>query len=367
MAASKKFSHPKETCILFLEHVPHFSMWTSIFRYEGENMFEISDRLGHVILRATEDSNCCSRQCCERLRPFEMIIKDRQSNIAIKMIRPRACDNCICCPCWNQVLFLSSAKRICSGTFDSFGLSFQTLHVECPPGNYVGFVEQNVNIYKPTFDIFAADGETKKYIIGKIVNKATWLFVYFFVYILQRDRPRVSLRWEVFATRNAASVWGKDAFVVVKISFSTFLTWTGKKWAICKNFGQVRWKNREVTFSWHPFPRCFVASPVDFLKSSLRHLLLESGAVFIIAPCCTIPKYYNSSPNMMLKPVLQNRKLVHFRFDTHTSGFCRFGQVRQVWTWFSGRRRAGYQSGTCGKLLFDWLPLFRRRWRRRLI
>ena len=29
--------------------------------YEGENMFEISDRLGHVILRAKEDSSCCYR------------------------------------------------------------------------------------------------------------------------------------------------------------------------------------------------------------------------------------------------------------------------------------------------------------------
>ena len=32
--------------------------------YEGENMFEISDRLGHVILRAKEDSSCCYRQTC---------------------------------------------------------------------------------------------------------------------------------------------------------------------------------------------------------------------------------------------------------------------------------------------------------------
>ena len=72
--------------------------------YEGENLFEISDRLGHVILRATEDSNCCYRQCCERLRPFVMTIKDRQSNLVIKINRPKRCDNCFCCPCLNQVL-----------------------------------------------------------------------------------------------------------------------------------------------------------------------------------------------------------------------------------------------------------------------
>ncbi len=89
-------------------------------RYEGENMFEISDRLGHVILRATEDSNCCSRQCCERLRPFEMIIKDRQSKTVIKMTRPHRCDNCICCPCLNQVTNSANTKTGHFGIFQYF-------------------------------------------------------------------------------------------------------------------------------------------------------------------------------------------------------------------------------------------------------
>ena len=30
--------------------------------YDGENIFEIADRLGHIILRAKEDSSCCYRQ-----------------------------------------------------------------------------------------------------------------------------------------------------------------------------------------------------------------------------------------------------------------------------------------------------------------
>lgn len=76
--------------------------------YEGENIFEISDRLGHVILRAKEESSCLYRQCCERLRPFEMEIKDRQSRFAIRVTRPWRLDNCFCCPCLNQVsLFLA--------------------------------------------------------------------------------------------------------------------------------------------------------------------------------------------------------------------------------------------------------------------
>jgi hypothetical protein len=84
--------------------------------YEGENMFEISDRLGHVILRATEDSNCISRQCCERLRPFTMKLKDRQSQTVIHVKRPKRCDNCLCCPCLNQVLIIDQ-NRIETETF----------------------------------------------------------------------------------------------------------------------------------------------------------------------------------------------------------------------------------------------------------
>ena len=106
--------------------------------YEGENMFEISDRLGtyqdmvslkkkiinllilictknckigfsgHIIMRAHEDSNCCSRQCCERLRSFEMTIKDRKSESIIRIVRPQRCDNCLCFPCLNQVISLAN-------------------------------------------------------------------------------------------------------------------------------------------------------------------------------------------------------------------------------------------------------------------
>ena len=70
--------------------------------YEGENEFEVSiyiiisfaiitpglgnlaacvqvtDRFGHQIFLAEEDSSCCFRQCCESLRGFSMNLTDRQ-------------------------------------------------------------------------------------------------------------------------------------------------------------------------------------------------------------------------------------------------------------------------------------------------
>ena len=57
-------------------------------------------------MRAHEDSNCFSRQCCERLRSFEMTIKDRKSENIIRIVRPQRCDNCLCFPCFNQVILL---------------------------------------------------------------------------------------------------------------------------------------------------------------------------------------------------------------------------------------------------------------------
>ena len=138
--------------------------------YEGENMFEISDRLGHIILSAHEDSNCCARQCCERLRAFEINIKDRQSQKVIRITRPQRCDNCICFPCLNQVRF-SVANfyyfliNLKVGNTGKIAL-FQEMEVECPPGNVVGSVEQNINCYRPTLDINDQNGDVQYVIEG---------------------------------------------------------------------------------------------------------------------------------------------------------------------------------------------------------
>lgn len=51
--------------------------------YEGENEFEVTDRFGHQIFLAEEDSSCCFRQCCESVRGFDMNLTDRQGKPAI--------------------------------------------------------------------------------------------------------------------------------------------------------------------------------------------------------------------------------------------------------------------------------------------
>ena len=96
----------------------------------------MSDSFGNVIMRATEDSNCCLRQCCDQLRPFRMGIVDRAEKTVITVRRPLRCNNCYCCPCLTQ-----------------------RLDVEWPPGADIGYVDQNLSVYSPSFDVFDPQDE----------------------------------------------------------------------------------------------------------------------------------------------------------------------------------------------------------------
>ena len=51
---------------------------SSFFAFPAENEFEISDNFGTLFMKAYEQSNCCSRNCCEQLHGFHMEIRDRQ-------------------------------------------------------------------------------------------------------------------------------------------------------------------------------------------------------------------------------------------------------------------------------------------------
>jgi len=110
--------------------------------YEGENQFEVTDRFGHQIFLAEEDSACCFRQCCESLRGFEMALTDRQGKSSITISRPLRCDNCCICPCLTQAM-----------------------KVECH-GNLAGSVEQSISFFTPTYIIKDKEGEEKFVIEG---------------------------------------------------------------------------------------------------------------------------------------------------------------------------------------------------------
>eukprot|EP00095_Tigriopus_kingsejongensis_P007488 maker-scaffold580_size130538-snap-gene-0.22 protein:Tk07488 transcript:maker-scaffold580_size130538-snap-gene-0.22-mRNA-1 annotation:"hypothetical protein DAPPUDRAFT_211709" len=110
--------------------------------YEDENEFEIYDNFGAVILKAVEQSNCLSRQCCEQLRGFQLNIRDRQGNEVIHVRRPFRCNNIFCCPCLNQ-----------------------EMEVEFPKGNVIGKVDQKI-AFSPKYDISDGNGDVVYTITG---------------------------------------------------------------------------------------------------------------------------------------------------------------------------------------------------------
>ena len=57
--------------------------------------------------------------------------------------------------------------------FNFFTLKIKVLEVECPPGKVVGYVEQNLNCYRPTYDICGPEGDAQ-YVIEGPSSCKTW-------------------------------------------------------------------------------------------------------------------------------------------------------------------------------------------------
>ncbi|KAF2881506.1 hypothetical protein ILUMI_24663 [Ignelater luminosus] len=107
----------------------------AITGFETENKYSIKNNLGQKVYYAGEDSDCCSRNCCGPIRPFEMRIFDNFGNHVIHLNRPLACDTC-----W-------------------FPCCLQTIEVSAPPGTLIGTVEQNWSVFCPKFAVKNAAGE----------------------------------------------------------------------------------------------------------------------------------------------------------------------------------------------------------------
>jgi len=111
---------------------------------ETKNKYKIKNSQGQIIYTAKEDTDCCTRNCCGPLRPFDLIIKDSQEREVIHLSRPFACGSCLC-PCL-----------------------LQSIEVEAPPGTPVGRVVQDWSMCTPQFRILDASGETVLRIEGPL-------------------------------------------------------------------------------------------------------------------------------------------------------------------------------------------------------
>lgn len=93
---------------------------------------------------ATEDTDCCTRNCCGSARPFDMKIMDAFQNEIIHFYRPLACQSC-CFPC-----------------------CLQSLQVSAPPDQLIGSVEQEWTLCYPHFSIKNHEDETVLRIEGPL-------------------------------------------------------------------------------------------------------------------------------------------------------------------------------------------------------
>ncbi|XP_068626328.1 phospholipid scramblase 2 isoform X1 [Battus philenor] len=103
--------------------------------FETNNKYTVKNNVGQKVYYAVEDNDCCTRNCCGPMRPFEMKIMDNFQNEVIHLHRPLACDSC-CCPCW-----------------------LQSMEVTAPPGTVIGSIEQEWSIFQPSYVIKNAAGD----------------------------------------------------------------------------------------------------------------------------------------------------------------------------------------------------------------
>merc|ERR1719330_124498 len=83
------------------------------------------------IFTLKEDSNCCVRQCCKNITPFEMDLFDQGGVSHMKYVRPFHCTNSTCCcPC--GYMCNPCAAECCCGT--------QELLIQTTSGEILGRV-----------------------------------------------------------------------------------------------------------------------------------------------------------------------------------------------------------------------------------
>uniref|UniRef100_A0A182NM01 Phospholipid scramblase n=1 Tax=Anopheles dirus TaxID=7168 RepID=A0A182NM01_9DIPT len=110
--------------------------------FETANKYTIKNTLGQKVYWAMEDTGCCNRMCCGAARAFDMKILDTFQNEVLHFNRPLRCSSC-----W-------------------FPCCLQTMEVTAPPGNVIGYVEQDWSILTPQFSIKDQNGDTVLKISG---------------------------------------------------------------------------------------------------------------------------------------------------------------------------------------------------------
>ena len=85
--------------------------------FETKNKYQILDSLGQDVFFMTEETDCCTRNCCGQLRPFTFHVTDTLGQEVLTMTRgctlsPCGWPNCYlclcCCPCATSEIAVTS-------------------------------------------------------------------------------------------------------------------------------------------------------------------------------------------------------------------------------------------------------------------
>lgn len=114
--------------------------------WETENNYLVKNSSGQQMFVAKEVSNIFGRQVHGPSRAFTINLYDNMGQLIVKVVRPLRCTLC-CFPCY-----------------------LQELEVQSPPGNPIGYLEQNWHPFLPKFTILNERKEPQLKIKGPLCN-----------------------------------------------------------------------------------------------------------------------------------------------------------------------------------------------------
>lgn len=109
--------------------------------WESKNKYVALNIRGETVFYIAEESGCCARMCLGSSRSCEFHVFDVNRREVLRMVRPYRCSSC-CCPCCLQELEVYSGNTL------------------------LGSVSQNWTLWRPSFSVRDASGETVLIIKG---------------------------------------------------------------------------------------------------------------------------------------------------------------------------------------------------------
>lgn len=151
-------------------------MLEMISGWEMNNSYIVKNSMGQQVFVAKEMSDMFTRQACGPARPFTIHCHDNMGQPVLTLTRPLRCSMC-CFPC-----------------------CLQELEVQSPPGNPIGYVQQNWHPFLPKFTILNERREPELKIKGSCCDCGCMSDVVFQVTSLDESAVigRISKQWGGF-------------------------------------------------------------------------------------------------------------------------------------------------------------------------